>query len=81
LIGGFSENSPAELISLVNLGHDRAWLFRKQEFESKAQQRTEDRLHLYFFVDLNYQARAGCHQRDFEPFTIEHRMSDLFGIP
>jgi hypothetical protein len=73
--------SPAELVGIVDLEHDRAWLFRKQEFESKAQQQTDDRLHLYFYVDPNYQARDGCHERDFEPFKVEHRMFDLFGIP
>ena len=74
-------SSPAEVVGLVNLEHDRAWLFRKEEFESKAQQQTEDRLHLYFYVDPTYQAREGGHERDFEPFKIERRMSDLFGIP
>jgi len=73
--------NPAELIGLVDLESDRAWIFRKQEFESKAQQQTDDRLHLYFYVDPDYATRDGCHIRDFEPFKIEHRMSELFGLP
>jgi hypothetical protein len=31
--------------------------------------------------DPSYQARESCHERDFEPFKIEHRMADLFGMP
>jgi hypothetical protein len=73
--------NPAELIGLVDLERDGAWIFRKQEFESKAQQKTEDRLHLYFYVDPDYKTRKGCHERDFEQFKIERRMFDLFGIP
>jgi hypothetical protein len=74
-------NSPAELVGLVNLQHDQAWLFRHVEFEAKAQQRTEDRLHLYFYVESDYQARNGCHKRDFESFNIECRIKELFGVP
>jgi hypothetical protein len=70
-------NNPAELIGLVNLARDQAWLFRKQEFESKAHQKE----HLVFYVDPNYQAAEGRHERDFEPFWIERRMADLFGMP
>ena len=38
-------------------------------------------MHLYFYVDPDYAARKGCHERDFEQFKIEHRMFDLFGLP
>jgi hypothetical protein len=71
--------SPAELVGLVDLAHDRAWLFRHQEFEAAAQQQTADRLHFYFYVESGYRARVGCHQRDFEPYQIERRLPDLFG--
>jgi hypothetical protein len=71
----------AELIGLVDLQSEQTWIFRKKEFEGKAQQRTEDRLHLYFYVDPDYPARDGCHERDFKPFKIEHRIFNLFGMP
>ncbi len=69
------------MIGLVNLENDRAWLFRRQEFEGRAQHHPEDRLHLYFYVDPSYHAGEDCHERDFEPFKIEHRITELFGIP
>ena len=75
------QSSPAELVELANLEDDRAWLFRHKEFVTKAQQQTKQRLHLYFYIDPNYQPRDGCHERDFEPFRIERRMADLFGVP
>jgi len=83
------QNSPAELIGLANLACDQVWLFRRKEFEDKAQQpdpaerlrHPEKELHLYFYVEKDYQARPWCHERDFEPFTIERRMEELFGVP
>ncbi|MGB8412930.1 MAG: hypothetical protein WCE23_08900 [Candidatus Binatus sp.] len=73
--------SPAELVGLVNLGGDQAWLLRHSEFVAKAQQQPMGRLHLYFYTDPNYSARKGCHERDFEPFRIKSRMGDIFGLP
>ena len=44
-------DSPAEVVGLVNLDADSAWLFRHDEFVEKAQQKPEGRLHLYFYTD------------------------------
>jgi hypothetical protein len=74
------ESSPAEIVGLVNLADNRAWLFRHGEFVAKAQQKPEGRMHLYFYVDPNFPARDGCHENDFSPFLIEHRVVDMFGI-
>lgn len=72
-------DSPAELVGLVDLEADAAWFFRHQEFVEKAQQNPEGRLHLYFYTEAAYEARDGCHLRDFERFRLEHRIADLFG--
>jgi hypothetical protein len=74
-------DSPAQVVGLVDLEADAAWLFRHGEFEERAQQKPEGRLHLYFYTDDAYQARDGCHIRDFEQFRLEHRIADLFGQP
>lgn len=70
---------PADLVGLVNIKADRAWLFRHDEFIAKAQQNTERGWHLYFYVDPDYQAKDGCHENDFSPFLIESRIEYLFG--
>jgi len=54
------QNSPAELVGLANLDSDQAWLFRHDEFVAKAQQQTEERLHLYFYVEPDYQSQDGA---------------------
>lgn len=74
-------DSPAELVGVVNLEDDSAWLFRHAEFEAVAQQKPEGRLHLYFYTDPEYPARPGCHARDFEEFRLEKRIVPLFGCP
>jgi hypothetical protein len=75
------DESPAELIGLANLECDQAWLLRQAEFVARAQQHPEGRLHLFFYTEPNYSAKKGCHQRDFEPFRIESRMGEIFGLP
>jgi len=70
--------SPAELVGLVNLESDQAWLLRQDEFVAKSQQQPMRGLHLYFYADQNYSARKGCHERDFELCRIESRMGDIF---
>jgi hypothetical protein len=74
-------DSPAELVGLVNLEDDMAWLFRHHEFDQRAQQRPGERLHLYFYTDSDYLAREGCHMRDFETFRLERRMAEIFRPP
>ena len=72
-------DSPAQLVAVVNLEDDSAWLFRHEEFEERAQQKPEGRLHLYFYTDADYPARPGCHSTDFEQFRLERRLCELFG--
>jgi hypothetical protein len=73
--------SPAELVGLANLESDQAWLFRHDEFVARSQQQPLERLHLYFYINPDHSVRPGCHERDFEQFTIKSRMGDIFGIP
>jgi hypothetical protein len=73
--------SPAQTVGVANLEADRAWLFTRQEFEVRAQQQNDKSFHLYFYPDPAYQANPGCHERDFEAFLIERKMSEIFGAP
>jgi hypothetical protein len=73
-------DSPAQLVGIVNLERDQAWLFTRQEFFAQAQQRPQGRAHFYFYVDPDYAPADGSHERKFEPFSIERRVPELFGI-
>jgi hypothetical protein len=74
-------DSPAQLVGLVNLEADAVWLFRHEEFQEKAQQKPEGGLmHLFWYTEHDYKARAGCHQKDFDSFRLEHRVSDILGL-
>jgi hypothetical protein len=73
-------DSPAQLVGLVDLEADAVWLFRHEEFEQKAQQKPEGRLHFYFYTDDAYAARDGCHLRDFDLFRLESRTADILGL-
>ena len=72
-------DSPAELVGIVNLESDQAWLLTRQEFFDQAQQRPPGRVHFYFYVDPDYAPADGSHERKFEPFSIERRVTELFG--
>lgn len=75
------ENSPAELVALVDLSLDRTWLFRHAEMIELAQQRSNGRAHLYFYVDATYQPRsAKTHINDFARFELHNRIGEIFGV-
>jgi hypothetical protein len=75
------EDSPADLVALVDLDTDRVWLFRHDELASRAQQRSGGKLHFYFYVDLTYTPnKTGRHISEFDDFAIEKRMGHIFGI-
>lgn len=77
-------NSPAELVGLVNLERDQVWLFRHEEFASKAQQETTIKWHFCMSVEDDYfpsPERKTRHEREFESFYLGNRISDLFGSP
>lgn len=75
------KTSPSELVGLVNLEADEAWILRHNEFLNRAQQKPGNRLHLYFYIDPSYRTRPGCNAADFEKFKIEHCTPRLFGWP
>jgi hypothetical protein len=76
------EDTPAELIGVVNLEKDEVWLFTRDEFVRKAQQHNGGRAHLYFYVDPEYTpSDPESHVRRFEEFRIERRIPEFFGLP
>jgi hypothetical protein len=83
------ESVAADLVAVTKLDDDKAWLFRRKEYEDKAQQKNESGWHLYFYVEPKPHfyvepkppSKDGSpHERDFAKFVIECRMHDIFGI-
>lgn len=70
-------NSPAQLVGLVNLEDDSVWLLTYEQFERRAQQKPEGRLHLYFYTEEGQKCRPLCHRRDFDEFRLEAQLERL----
>jgi hypothetical protein len=70
-------DSPAKYVGVVNLEGDQVWLFGHDDFVRAAQQKPEGRLHFYFYVDADYPAKPGCHERDFRDHLIERAARKL----
>jgi hypothetical protein len=75
------ENSPAELVALVHMADDEIWLFTHQELSNMTIQKSNGKLHPYFYIDDNYKTtKAKTHKREFSPYLIENRVGSLFRI-
>lgn len=75
-----SEDCPAEIYAFADVSSRRVWLLTQQELVSKAQQRSNGRLHFYMSTNpgkesLGY-ARHG--DKHFSEFLFENRVSSLF---
>lgn len=74
------EDSPAQLVALVDLSSDRVWMMRHAELISAAQQRSSGRAHVYFYVETSRRSMApGTFVDDFGHFELERRLAELFG--
>ena len=75
------EDSPADLVALTDVSRNRVWLFRHEEFDSLAQQRSSGRLHFYFYVGAENLRAGQSVESDYEAFALENRIAELFGQP
>lgn len=75
------EDSPADLVALTDISRNKVWLFRHEEFERLAQQRSSGRLHFYFYVGVESPKKGQSIESDYEPFALENRVAELFGRP
>jgi len=76
-----NENNPAELIALTDLSRGKVWLFRREELDAVAQQRSSGRIHFYFSIDSNARTARRSVEADFTRFELENRIGDLFLRP
>ena len=77
------EDTPAQLVALVDLSAQRIWIFRSEEIAALAQQRSSGRLHLFMYTDPTVKPRkAGrlAHMHEFEKYRLENRVHAHFGV-
>jgi hypothetical protein len=75
------EDSPAQLITLVDLSTLRIWLFNHHELVKVAQQRSSGRIHFYMYTDVTTRAKIVgrlTHAHEFESYRLENRAADVF---
>jgi len=81
----FPDDLRAQLLAVAVLSSDAVWLFTRDEARELAQQHSARGVRqLYWYVDER-PGRAGApaprHAGDMDPFVLERRVTDLFGVP
>jgi hypothetical protein len=71
--------SPAELVALVELQHERIWALTREELVTVAQGASGGRLHVFVSTDRDARPLAGAEGETFDRFLLKDRMSMLFG--
>lgn len=74
------EDSPADLVALVDLSADRIWLMSHANLMKHAQQRSSGRAHVYMYTDPAVRPRKSdrrSHLREFEDFLLYNCASAL----
>lgn len=77
------DDTPAQLITLVDLSAQRIWMFTREEVVALAQQRSNGRLHLFMYTDptaLPRKADRLALLHDFEKYRLENRVHAHFGV-
>jgi len=76
----FPENSPADVIALVDISKDRAWLFPLAEAAALAQQKSNGNFHLYMYIDPEAKSRGDkrAHDHKFEDYLLERYVDTIF---
>ena len=72
------ENSPAELVALVNLESNEIWLFTHSEFSAAAQQNSKGKLHFYMYLSDEVKTTKKALKSQFSAFLIENQIKCLF---
>ena len=78
-----SEDTPAQLVALVDLSSQRVWLFAREEIAKLAQQKSSGRFHLYMYTDPTAQPKKTgrlAHVYEFEKYLLQNRAYEFFGI-
>ncbi len=71
------ENSPAQLIALVDLESDEIWLFTHQEFSKLAQQNSNGRFHFYMYLSDDVKTKKRALKSQFTEFLLKNKVGEL----
>ena len=71
--------SPAQLVALVELQHERIWALTGEELVTVAQGASGGRLHVFVYTDRDARPVAGAEGETFDRFLLKDRMGMLFG--
>lgn len=71
------EDSPAQLVAVVNLDTDEAWLFTHKEYTGLAQQRSGGRLHLYMYANDDVNTTKRALKVDFAEYLLENKVIQM----
>ena len=77
----FPEDSPADIIALVDLSHRRIWCLETPEALKIAQQRSSGRAHLYMYTDPTHKPKKtdrAAHAYEFERYLLQNCGHRLF---
>ena len=77
-----AEDTPAQLITLVDLSTQREWVFQAEEVKALAQQHSGGQHHLYMVVDPTFRPTKPdrlSRSYEFERYLLENRARELFG--
>ena len=77
------DDTPAQLVALVDLSTQKVWIVLREELATLAQQRSNGRFHLYIYTDPTHRPKKQgrlVHIYEFERYLLENRAHDVFGI-
>jgi hypothetical protein len=75
-----SQNTPAELVALVDLSSANAWLFTQSEFAENAQQHSNGNDHFYIYTTEDVKTKKKARLQDYENYILEKRIKDIFSL-
>ena len=76
-------DSPAQLMTLVDLSLQRIWIFKISEIAGVAQQKSKSQYHLFMYTDPTVRPQKTdrlAHLHEFGRYLLENRAHELFGI-
>jgi hypothetical protein len=76
------DDSPAQLVALVDLSEPRLWLFKLDELWFLAQQHSNGRHHICMYADENARPRNNrlAHVHEFQCYLLENRARRVFRV-
>lgn len=77
------DQSPAQLVALVDLATQRVWLFEAHEIRFLAQQHSKGKHHIYMYTDPTTRPKRVdrlSHDYEFTKYLLDKCVHNIFGI-